>query len=141
MEFNRRSVLTGAAKLAAAGVGSATLGANIAQAQVSTTKYTADVVICGAGAAGLAAAVRARELGLSVFVLEAQSRFGGRMIVNSGNIPIGGGSPAQKLANLADTPDILYRDLTDWTVVQPNGSRTMQSVRIKGETVEHRVVE
>ena len=50
-----------------------------------------------------------------------QSRFGGRGIVNSGNIPIGGGSPAQMLAGIADTPDILYRDLTDWTIVQANG--------------------
>jgi hypothetical protein len=120
MKVSRRSVLKGAAGIAAAGVGSSILGRNIANAKSPTT-YVADVVICGAGSAGLAAAVRARELGLSVVVIEAQSRFGGRGIVNSGNIPIGGGSPAQMLAGLADTPDILYRDLTDWTIVQANG--------------------
>jgi hypothetical protein len=120
MKVSRRSVLKGAAGIAAAGVGSSILGRNIADAKSPTT-YVADVVICGAGSAGLAAAVRARELGLSVVVIEAQSRFGGRGIVNSGNIPIGGGSPAQMLAGLADTPDILYRDLTDWTIVQANG--------------------
>jgi hypothetical protein len=120
MKLSRRSLLKGAAGIAAAGVGRSILGPNIAHAQ-SSMKYIADVVICGAGSAGLAAAVRARELGLSVVVIEAQSRFGGRGIVNSGNIPIGGGSPAQMLAGLADTPDILYRDLTDWTIVQANG--------------------
>ena len=48
-------------------------------------------------------------------------RFGGRGIVNSGNIPIGGGSPAQMLAGIVDTPDKLFADLTDWSIVQANG--------------------
>jgi len=121
MKVSRRSVLKGAAALAAAGVGSSALGPNFAHAQSTPVKYAADVVICGCGSAGLAAAVRAAELGMSVIVIEAQSRFGGRGIVNSGNIPIGGGSPAQLANNIVDTPDILYRDLTDWTIVQANG--------------------
>lgn len=121
MKVSRRSVLKGAAALAAAGVGSSTLGPNIAHAQTTTPKLAVDVVICGCGSAGLAAAVRARELGMSVIVIEAQSRFGGRGIVNSGNIPIGGGSPAQILAGIADTPDKLFADLTDWSIVQANG--------------------
>jgi hypothetical protein len=121
MKVSRRSVLKGGAALAAAGVSSSILGPNIAQAQSTGLKITVDVVICGCGAAGLAAAVRARELGLSVIVLEAMHHIGGRAIVNSGNIPIGGGTPAQMLANIPDTPDILYRDLTDWTIVQANG--------------------
>lgn len=38
-----------------------------------------DVAIVGAGAAGLAAAARAYELGLSCYLLEAKSRIGGRV--------------------------------------------------------------
>jgi len=114
MEVSRRSVLKGAAGIAAAGVGS------IAHAQ--TAKYIgADVVVCGCGSAGLAAAVAAAEAGASVVVLEAQPHFGGRGIVSSGNIPLGAGTPAQILGSIVDTPDLLYGDLTDWSIVQANG--------------------
>lgn len=41
-----------------------------------------DVVIVGAGAAGLSAARRARELGLSFKVLEAKNRIGGRTLTD-----------------------------------------------------------
>lgn len=44
---------------------------------------TVDVAIVGAGAAGLAAARRADELGLSVFVFEAKSRIGGRVFTDT----------------------------------------------------------
>lgn len=120
MEVSRRSVLKSAAGIAAAGVGSSTVGPNIARAQ--TAKYIgADVVVCGCGSAGLAAAVAAAEAGASVVVLEAQAHFGGRGIVSSGNIPLGAGTPAQALANIVDSPDLLYSDLTDWSIVQANG--------------------
>lgn len=44
---------------------------------------TVDVAIVGAGAAGLAAARRADELGLSAFVFEAKDRIGGRTFTDS----------------------------------------------------------
>jgi succinate dehydrogenase/fumarate reductase flavoprotein subunit len=116
MEVSRRSVLKGAAGIAAAGVGSSTLGPNLAHAQTAV-----DIVVAGCGSAGLAAAVAAIEAGASVLVLEAQPHIGGRGVVSSGNIPLGGGTPAQILGNIADTPDLLYRDLTDWSIVQANG--------------------
>ena len=40
---------------------------------------TADVIVIGAGAAGIAAASRLTESGFSVIVLEAQDRIGGRI--------------------------------------------------------------
>src|SRR5690606_14729093 len=82
----------------------------------------ADIVVVGCGSAGLGAAVAAAEAGASVIVLEAQPHIGGRGIVSSGNIPIGGGTPAQMAAGIADSPDLLYRDLTDWSITQPNGA-------------------
>ena len=83
--------------------------------------YEADVVVIGAGAAGLPAAIVAREAGADVIVLEASFDIGGHAITSGGNIPLGGGTSAQKKAGIKDSPDILFQDLTDWSVVQPNG--------------------
>jgi hypothetical protein len=80
-----------------------------------------DVVVIGAGAVGLPAAIVARETGASVIVLEVQKDIGGHAITSGGNIPLGGGTSAQKQHGIEDSPDLLFRDLTDWSVVEPNG--------------------
>ena len=46
---------------------------------------------------------------------------GGHAICSGGNVPLGGGTSAQKRYGIPDTPDLLFRDLTDWSVVEPNG--------------------
>jgi succinate dehydrogenase/fumarate reductase flavoprotein subunit len=81
----------------------------------------ADVVVIGAGATGLPAAIVAREAGASVIVVEAEPHIGGHAITSGGNVPLGGGTRAQKQHGIEDSPDLLFRDLTDWTVVEPNG--------------------
>jgi hypothetical protein len=81
----------------------------------------ADVVVIGAGAAGLPAAIAAREAGASVIVIEAEKHIGGHAITSGGNVPLGGGTSAQKKHGIEDSPDLLFRDLTDWSVVEPNG--------------------
>lgn len=48
--------------------------------------YQADVIVVGAGAAGLSAAVSAREAGASVIVLEANGRTGGAAALSGGNM-------------------------------------------------------
>ena len=75
----------------------------------------------GAGATGLPAAIVAREAGASVIVVEAQPHTGGHAITSGGNVPLGGGTSAQRKHGIADSPDLLFRDLTDWSVVEPNG--------------------
>lgn len=80
-----------------------------------------DVVVVGSGACGLAAAVRAREGGASVIVVEAQPHAGGHAIISGGNILLGGGTSLQRRFGVADSPDVLFRDLTDWSVIEPNG--------------------
>jgi len=50
------------------------------------TPNEADVIVIGAGAAGLAAAKAARESGASVLVLEANGRVGGSAMVSAGNL-------------------------------------------------------
>jgi succinate dehydrogenase/fumarate reductase flavoprotein subunit len=82
----------------------------------------ADIVVIGSGATGLPAAIAAREVGASVILVEAQSHIGGHAIVSGGNLPLGGGNSFQKKYGIEDSPDLLFRDLTDWTVVEPNGA-------------------
>ncbi len=81
----------------------------------------ADVIVIGAGAAGLPAAIAAAEAGASVILVEANFDIGGHAIVSGGNVPLGGGTSAQIKAGIEDSPDLLFSDLTDWTVVQANG--------------------
>ncbi len=81
----------------------------------------ADVVVIGAGATGLPAAIVAREEGCSVIVVEAQPHAGGHAMISGGNVPLGGGTSAQLKAGIEDSPDLVFADLTDWSIVQPNG--------------------
>ena len=81
----------------------------------------ADVVVIGAGRPGCPAAIAAREAGASVILVEAEADIGGHAITSGGNVPLGGGTSAQKKYGIEDSPDLLFRDLTDWSVVQPNG--------------------
>ncbi|MGC1445694.1 MAG: FAD-dependent oxidoreductase, partial [Xanthobacteraceae bacterium] len=81
----------------------------------------ADVVVIGSGATGMPAAIVAREAGASVIVVEAQPRIGGHAITSGGNLPLGGGTSYQKKYGVEDSPDLFFRDLTDWSVVESNG--------------------
>jgi predicted oxidoreductase len=94
-------------------------------AQASTNDQSwdleADVVIIGSGAAGLPAAIKAADGGASVIVVETNYDIGGHAIISGGNVPLGGGTSAQKKYGIQDTPDTVFSDLTDWTIVQPNG--------------------
>jgi hypothetical protein len=81
----------------------------------------ADVVVVGAGATGLPAAIEARERGSSVLLLEANWDVGGHAILSGGNVALGGGTSAQRKYGITDSPDLLFSDLTDWSVVEPNG--------------------
>ena len=80
-----------------------------------------EIVVIGAGATGLTAAIVAQEAGSSVILVEAEKDIGGHAIISGGNIPLGGGTSAQKKYGIEDLPDLLFRDLTDWSVVGPNG--------------------
>ena len=121
MSFNRRDALRRGGVVAAitglTGIqGSAALAAD-------NLKWgrEADVVVIGSGASGLPAAIVAREAGCSVIVVEAQNHIGGHAITSGGNVPLGGGTSQQKKYGIVDSPDLVFRDLTDWSVVEPNG--------------------
>src|ERR1700691_5177556 len=82
----------------------------------------ADVVVIGSGATGLPAAIVAREAGASVILVEAEADIGGHAITSGGNVPLGGGTSVQRKYGIVDTPDLVFKDLTDWSVVEPNGA-------------------
>ena len=126
---------------AAAGVGAAVLsGTGEARAQGIEWNYEADVVVLGAGCTGLHAAIRARDLGASVLVVEANHDIGGKMVHSGGFVSLGGGdaiqardragadpggfgltAPLVPPADLDDDPDLLFKDITDWSVVDASG--------------------
>ncbi len=78
----------------------------------------ADVVVIGSGAAGLPAAIRAVDGGASVIVVETNYDVGGHAIISGGQWPLGGGTSAQKKYDIPDSPDTVFSDLTDWSIVQ-----------------------
>ncbi|MGA9324360.1 MAG: FAD-binding protein [Xanthobacteraceae bacterium] len=82
----------------------------------------ADIVVVGSGATGLPAAIVAREAGASVIIVEAENHIGGHAICSGGNLPLGGGNSHQRKYGVDDSPELLFRDLTDWSVVEPNGA-------------------
>ena len=73
----------------------------------------ADVVVVGAGASGLPAAIMARDQGASVIVLDANHDIGGHAMVSGGRIPLGGGTSLQKKYGVNDSADQVYLDHTN----------------------------
>ncbi|MDR2215874.1 MAG: FAD-dependent oxidoreductase [Nevskiaceae bacterium] len=122
MTINRRDVLIGAGTAAAGlAVSGCATDATPGTATPNNWQLTTDVIVIGSGAAGLPAAIVAREAGLSVIVVEAQNHIGGHAITSGGNVPLGGGHSIQKKWGVQDSPDLVFQDLTDWSVVEPNG--------------------
>ena len=71
---------------------------------------TADVVIIGAGVAGLPAAITARDLGASVIIVEENYDIGGRGMLSGGRVQLGGGTGLQKKFNIQDDADKVFLD-------------------------------
>lgn len=137
--LKRREVLTGAL---AAGTISTPLAssADVVPDEGITWDYETDVLVLGAGCVGLTAAVRARDLGNDVLVLEQNYDVGGKLAHSGGWTSLGGGDPIQERdrlgtdpdnigltaplvsnSDLTDDPDTLFRDMTDWSVVNDAG--------------------
>lgn len=72
----------------------------------------ADVVVIGAGGAGLPAALKAQAEGASVLIVEANWDIGGHAAVSGGNLHSGGGTAIQKKYGIQDSPDQYYIDHT-----------------------------
>ena len=79
----------------------------ITKEQAGTPQSVVDVVIIGAGAAGVAAALEAAESGASVLVLERAGGPGGAAAQAGGIIYLGGGTDTQIGAGVSDTPEAM----------------------------------
>src|ERR1700732_2297561 len=124
-KISRRDLIKTGAVAGAAATAGGLVAPNVASAQAQglPTRWDreADVVVIGSGAAGMTSAIAAREAGSSVVIIEAEPDIGGHAICSGANIPLGGGTSIQKKAGIQDSPDLVFRDLTDWSVVEPNG--------------------
>src|SRR5499427_7053800 len=76
-------------------------------------QYETDVAIVGAGGAGVAAGIEAREAGARAIAFEKSSEPGGAAIISGGGCLIVG-SPLQKEHGIHDTPDLAFKDWMDW---------------------------
>lgn len=74
------------------------------------TQVETDVLIVGAGGAGLAAACAAAESGAQVVVLEKNPRIGGTTSLSVGSITASG-TAWQRRRGIVDTPDEHFRDM------------------------------
>jgi uncharacterized protein len=72
-----------------------------------------EVVVVGAGVAGLSAAIEAADRGARVLVFEAASLFGGHAVMSSGDVAIPA-TPEQERLGIKDSPDIMLHDLQTW---------------------------
>jgi urocanate reductase len=100
---------------AAVGVSAA---AAMASSQAAIAKEIAwdrevDIVVIGAGASGLPAAIAARDAGAEVIVIDHHFDVGGIAIMSGGDIRIGGGNRLQMAAGIKETPDDVYKRWTD----------------------------
>ena len=124
---------------AVAGVSAAALGGSVSPTSAQGADgikwdYEADVVVIGSGASGMPCAIRARDAGLRVLIVDQNFDVGGKMLHSGGQVSLGGGDPVQqrdiagegdkegfikvaalhKPADMTEDPDFLFRDVTDW---------------------------
>lgn len=69
-----------------------------------------DVIVVGAGFAGLAAAIEATTHGASVVVLEKMKAAGGNSIISEGGIAAAG-TDMQQRRGIKDSPELMYEDM------------------------------
>lgn len=122
-----------AALLAALTLSAAMFTGCAAKTGASTKEY--DVVVVGAGAAGLAAAIEAAEGGASVVVLEKMPVSGGSTIL-SGGIVYGTGSKLHEAAGVEDSVE----DLVKYWSERADGKNDEEFLRFvaerSGETID-----
>src|SRR2546426_6442026 len=101
-------------KTAAAGAAAAALGVSGERATAAPPRWdrSADVVIVGAGAAGLPAAIRARDRGAFVILIDSNHDVGGHAMISGGSVALGGGTSLQKKFGIEDSADSVYLELT-----------------------------
>ena len=97
----------------------------------------ADVVVAGAGGAGLAAALSAAEAGLEVLLLEARETFreDSNTAMSTSMIPAAG-TPAQRDAGIEDSPELFREDIARKTYGEAEGVAAAALTDVSAELVE-----
>lgn len=94
-----------------------------------------DVLVIGAGACGLAAAIAAHDHGASVAIVEKLDRPGGNSALSTGSVP-GAGSRFQRAAGIEDSPATMLRDLRAVAGETDDPALLQRMVEVSAETVE-----
>ena len=102
--------------LGALGAGVATGAALPASAltasEVKSWDVVVDVLVVGSGAAGVSAAIEARNLRASVLLVESLPRFGGSSAMSGGVVYAGGGTALQRALGIEDSVEAMYNFLS-----------------------------
>jgi fumarate reductase flavoprotein subunit len=77
---------------------------------MTTDRIEVDVLVVGAGACGLIAALKAAQAGASVAVVEKLERFAGNTVLSCGSIPAAG-TRMQREAGIADSVETMIKDV------------------------------
>ena len=72
-----------------------------------------DIVVIGAGIAGLTTALESARGGANVAVVDIASVFGGHAVVSEGGLSLVD-TPLQHRLGVKDSPDLAYHDVTHW---------------------------
>ena len=95
--------------VAAAGI-AGTATAMASEAEGIAWDYETDVLVIGAGFAGMAAAIEAKEAGSDVILIEKMGMWGGNSSLNGGDMAAVG-TPLQKEAGVEDSVDLMVNDM------------------------------
>jgi fumarate reductase flavoprotein subunit len=94
-----------------------------------------DVLIIGAGACGLAAAIAAHDAGISAAIVEKLDRPGGNSSLSTGSVPAAG-SRFQREAGIVDDPETYARDLMSIAKETDDLGLVRRLAEVSAETVE-----
>ena len=94
-----------------------------------------DVLVIGAGACGLCAAIASHDQGLSVGIVEKMERPGGNSALSTGSVPAAG-SRFQREAGIEDDPETYFRDLMGIAGEADNPGIVRLMTEVAAETVE-----
>ena len=109
--LSRRSLLAGLGATAAATVAAG--AAALPRSAVKSWDARTDVLVAGSGAAGVSAAIEARQAGAEVLLIESLARLGGSSAMSGGVIYAGGGTALQRALNVQDSVEDMYRFIAE----------------------------
>jgi len=108
-----RTTAVGLGATAFAGIGTHGFPARLAAQGRRQWDHVADVVVVGAGATGLPAAIEAIESKASVIMIEQNYDIGGHAMGSGAGCPLGGGTSLQEKYGIEDSPDRYFSDIVN----------------------------